>query len=649
MRFILGTGLLVSAVVMTACSGDDERAAPLSWQGAGGTGNRPGSGGGSNEGGAAGDGAEPQDPRAPVVVVISPDAVENPDDGVVLTAGEVDVTCSATRSAATGSQPVDPAALRVQLVDEEGNVIQEVAGEPSDGDEFTGTLNVPADLPNGPVTLRCLASDTSEPPRQGRGSVGTFVDQGPTIVVNEPAPDSGHPLEGVVSVEFEVLPAPLAGGDDGAEVGEVSLDVNGVPIALSNDGDVYSADIDFTDAVLFPEAPTGSVPFLLRASNSRAPEPITRTHGYSITVDGAGPVIDVTSHNSDDVVGGEVVLQFTVADELSGVDRSTVVVELNGVPNEFVPGDPWSEANGNYSFTFDSRNIQTSTVQITVNVRATDNVGNESDGASLTLWLDNTPPTVDLDPANVREWKVVASNEVCSESFDPVGPAAVNDEEVIGKIETFRTLVWEGTNSLPGQTTLHHAGTNVDSVYMYLSDENEPLLIDTNEDDVCDEIAVDDLDFLQLAGINPTGSAWFGNASPAAYPDPAPFGCSLESAPNEPAHLCTLNASDMTRVIKHDYMSTIPALFAKPEFVGTECTGQQWELGPFIDTEGWVCLAARAEDVVGNVGISRPLRACYDDPTTEEQPDCATMTTTPPDCTDGCTPPPRLALGFVRN
>jgi hypothetical protein len=65
------------------------------------------------------------------------------------------------------------------------------------------------------------------------------------------------------------------------------------------------------------------------------------------------------------------------------------------------------------------------------------------------------------------------------------------------------------------------------------------------------------------------------------------------------------------------------------------CTGQTWEIGAHAD-EGWVCLAGRALDNAGNIGISRPLRLCYDNPDTTFVPDCGD----PPDCTDGCTLPP---------
>jgi hypothetical protein len=653
MRIELGLGLVISAALLAgACGGDDRPDVIDNTVGGSSYGGLSARGGTDGEGGEGGSGEVPVDPRAPIVEVTSPEGLDDPDDGEVLTAGEIDITCTATQSEISGSEPVDPGSVRIEIVSSEGTIIQDGAGVPTDNDdEYSATLVMPADVPNGPVTIRCLASDNSDPPREGRGSIGTFVDQGPRITVIEPVADSLHALQGVVSFEFEVDELPLVDGDSGAEIAEVTLDVNGVAMEVTNDGNTYTADIDFTDASLFPEPPTGEIPVLIRATNSREPEAIVREVGYSFIIDGTGPVINITSHTNNDVVGGQVVLQFTVTDALTGVNKNTVVVEVNGIEYEFTAGDPWTELNGTYSFTFDSRNLNGAVLQLTVNVRAQDNVEIESDGASLTLWLDNQPPAVDLDPADIREFKMVGNNEVCSEPFDPLGTRPKNDEDVIGQLETFRALVWEQTDFLPNQTTFHYAGTNQESVYLYLqSDENTPLLIDTNDDDVCDELATEDADvFLELKGIAPTGFSWYGNDNPTAYPDPALFepGCTLEGAADPPLKLCTENASDLTRIIRHDWKAEIPVIFAKPELAATECTGQQWVFGPLVPSEGWICFAARAEDLAGNIGISRPLRACYDDDV-GDSPSCATASETPPDCTDGCAAPLQVDLGFVK-
>jgi hypothetical protein len=57
-----------------------------------------------------------------------------------------------------------------------------------------------------------------------------------------------------------------------------------------------------------------------------------------------------------------------------------------------------------------------------------------------------------------------------------------------------------------------------------------------------------------------------------------------------------------------------------------------------LSADGWICLAARVADKLGNVGLSRPLRICYDDDQVEGVPACATGAP-PPSCTTNCTAP----------
>jgi hypothetical protein len=119
----------------------------------------------------------------------------------------------------------------------------------------------------------------------------------------------------------------------------------------------------------------------------------------------------------------------------------------------------------------------------------------------------------------------------------------------------------------------------------------------------------------------------------------------LNVAP-QPKTLCTNEASDMWQVIEDDYNKT-PVIYGASVTAGLECTGVEWEFTGKLDKDGWVCFVARALDNVGNVGVSRPLRVCVDDPSVEGTPPCASSSTTPPTCTDGCTLPPRWGNSLV--
>jgi hypothetical protein len=173
----------------------------------------------------------------------------------------------------------------------------------------------------------------------------------------------------------------------------------------------------------------------------------------------------------------------------------------------------------------------------------------------------------------------------------------------------------------------------------------------------CDEIAVPAPGLAehkqQLVPIFASGSAtFFAEASPL---DPPLNGCVAPTAdPSAPTYLCKRPLAG-TRVIEHTMEGHEPVIYGiSPDVGGLECTGRYWEFGPVLDRnprEGWLCLAARASDLVGNVRVSAPLIVCYDDDNTPEVPDCIDpndpthtrvldpATVDPPiTCTDGCTP-----------
>ena len=112
----------------------------------------------------------------------------------------------------------------------------------------------------------------------------------------------------------------------------------------------------------------------------------------------------------------------------------------------------------------------------------------------------------------------------------------------------------------------------------------------------------------------------------------------------------------MTTVIHHGVGSIEPVIYAiEPvnNALDVLCTGKEWDVATAISmaTEdgkprlGWVCLAARAVDRVGNPGISPPLRICLDDGTKPARCDQIP----PPNCTDSCTPPAHFETRVVRH
>lgn len=599
---------------------------------------------------------------APVVEVTSPAAATDPSNDTIIVGDQIDVLCTAKQSTDTGALPVNPASVKIAVLDKNMAVVTELPGTATQNpDEYKATF-VLTTIPNGPFSARCMAADTSTPAKTGSDVNTTFVDHGPDISVTTPAPASAYPLTGAVPFAFKVTPSLLATTDPEAAVASVTLNVNGVNIVPTPDTSVpngYKNAVNFNDTTIFPQPPSGSVPVVIKAKNSRTPTAAERTQSYNFIVDGAGPIVTIKSHKNQEIIGGKVTLAFSVVDALSGVDSKTVLVELNQAQNFYAQNVQWTNTGNDYTFTFDSANVQGSKVQLTVNVTASDKAGNKSAGESLILYLDNQPPIVDLDPDNVRVLKYVGTTAVCSMSFDPVGVWPANDATpypyVTPSFEYFRALVYDKTNSVDGQLVHYYANTDPASVYLYLQPDGPtvPLLVNNDSDPECDTLATivggKTLPNLHLNPIVPAGSPWYTTDSPATppaippNPNPPPPDLCILGSEVQPQKLCTNNASDLSVIIKHGVSGSEPVIYGIGQMTGVECTGTGWELSSQVaqatQKEGWFCLAVAAKDKVGNASISPPLRICYDDPGTSFVPTCANSSTTPPTCTDGCTPP----------
>lgn len=643
---VVGAAGLVG--LFSACGGSSDHAAvPTdSTSGSGGKGsggNKPATNGDS-EGGAGGAGASDDiDPLGPTVIITSPEGLSDPNKAGVLSGSEVTVTCSAVQSRAFGSGKVNAASVELSILDAAGKVLEKKPGVPTETDnEYSAKFNLTA-VPAGVIGFTCAAEDANKHANLDR--LRTFLDKGPLITIIKPAAESAHPLTEPLDIEFTVEAAPLDATDANAEwdADSVKLSLVGQPIdladAMTKPGH-YRLQVNLADTRLFNPLPSGPVPLAVEATNHRTPDAITATAAEDVLVDGAGPTIQIVSPGDKAVVGGKVRLSFSVTDTVSGVDPESVAVSLNMESHAFdATLDSWSVVNGVYTFEFDSRQAKGSKVQITVNVGASDKVGNVSTGASELLYLDNYPPYIDLDPSNIR----TKTDDKCSRSFDPVGNMAKNDLDTVERAGIFRAIVWDETNHIEEVPYKHPAGTNPISVRLYLkSGDSAPLLIDADHDGSCDDVTqVDSMDSISLSAVPKEGVPW-NIKDDGVAPTTDSLGCTTQEGP-DPVRLCLNKDSDMWQVIQDDYTGQ-PVVYARsPTAGGAECTGVSWEFGSLVDADGWVCFATRAVDNVGNVGVSRPIRICVDDPERDGTPACATQSLAPPSCTDGCTPQARWA------
>jgi hypothetical protein len=615
-----------------------------------GSGGRAGSGGtkGVGEAGEGGAGGEASVPSGapPVVTILSPDPVTDPLGGGVIVSDSVNVTCKATQGSESDAAPVDPMSVKIAVLSADGQVViaEKDATVGGNKDEYTAVVPLTG-VENGAVVLRCRARSTTY--AEGSDSLDTMADRGPKVTIMAPAKDTRLALKKPVTFTLSALPVPLASGDTQAEVAKVKLTINGVEVPVTPKGEpgIYeAANVDLN--ALVPK-PNGVTDLAASATNRRAPVAATASATSSVFVDGVGPEIIVTSPLPAKIVGGIVTVAFSVTDTGSDVNEDSVVVGINDQKRQYndTPAD-WTHIGSTFTLKFESRTFPKSTVQIPINVVAEDRVGNSTTSASIPVYLDNVAPELDLDPYPVRTQTTVGA---CAAAFDPVGTNAVGDQNIGVGYNVFRAFVWDLTNEVVGSgASLYFSGVDQSSVRLFLRNPNDPkpLLINdqTPGSGACNQIgdSGDQAESINLTALMGGGVLWYGGNK---TDPPTSETCTFGGNP-KPTTLCNGN-SDLWQLLQHSENDlTEPAIYAYSPSAGSDCTGQGWQYSSLVDADGWVCFAARAADQIGNIGVSRPLRLCVDDPAKPGEPACATSSVEPPTCTDGCTPPPR-AGGFI--
>src|SRR5664279_4203733 len=455
------------------------------------TGSSAGGSSGLNTGGVAG-----QNILEPTVVIESPGAVSDPDNGTVLYAGIVDVLCKVTQSSASGASAVLSSSVKIDLLDASGNVVSKMGptGPTNNANEYDAKVTLSSDVvPAGRIGFRCKASDVSTTALTNSDTIFTFVDYGPNIKVIVPTSDmSAYPLISKVHFDFQVNPVKLASTDQGAIVAasDVKFQVYGltIPTKLSDLGD-YTADVDFSDTTLFNPSPSGIISVDISASNQRSPK-ATATNHSSIVLDGDPPTITITSPPTpvqDSVIGGQKTLAFTVQDSGSGVDPASVKVKLNDAIHGYdsllsawkmQPIANTTPTAYSFSYSFDSKTFPNSIPQIIVSIQASDLAGNVAPFVTRAFYLDNEPPFVSLDPPNMRLITHSGTSTFCSAPSDPLGYDAANNgslQQHSGNVR-FRSFVWDRTNN-DGAAVLYFSGVDSSKVYLYLRPEpNDPNL-----------------------------------------------------------------------------------------------------------------------------------------------------------------------------
>jgi hypothetical protein len=557
----------------------------------------------------------PMNNEGPAVTVIAPTAPAPGDysSDAIVTDRRFTARCLVEGNPNTGD-PVDPTSVRLSAIGETMSV--EAAAQPTGAvNEYGADLNV-GQFGNGLLMVRCTAADTAS--RTNSDEIQTYLDLGPRVDVFAPVDGSSYASQ--MDVVFKVTAAPVAMGDTGGapDLDAVEVLVGGTVVGgFTHDATgLFQGTIEFDDPA-FPAPLDGLQTLTIRVPNMRSPDPVVRSVGRTFNADADGPTIAVVSPEPGALVSGIVNLEVTASDT-AGVDPDSVVATVAGVHQVEL-----TNTGGNtYQGIFDTR-LLTGMVFPTIVVRAKDLVGNQS-SSGFVVALDNVPPVASLDPPPVRESRVDTDTGLllCSRLFDPVGDDAVNDGQTVAQLSELRARVNDLGNTATAVSSVNIpiAGVDASSVQLWvLDDSNRALIVDTDNDGICDAInpllqpasvpvAANEAAVIDMQALAPTGASWFAPPS-TPFAGPAEDACNEPELSPAPAALCSTTPA--TRVTETNIGSD-PVIYGLPPAGGNQCLGNAFDSVATNISDGWACLAVRSEDNLGNVGISPPMRVCFD-------------------------------------
>jgi hypothetical protein len=584
------------------------------------------------------------------VVITAPSQATNPNDDTLVTEASLAVRCKVTRSTLTASSPIDKSAVQITLErPEDSTKLIAPAVTALVDDEYQATFDLSA-FANGPLHFHCTAKDLATKPHTATVQLDTLLDLGPKIDFMEPRDKGIYTLKTPVSIRFQVSASKVGSTDVEDEIKEVKLNVGGVDTPVqesSTTPGLYQTSVNFDDHTKFPVPPT-SAQMVVSVTDARTPTAATRSSKVDIVIDGDGPKIKVDDPPNRKIVHGVQELKLTVTDP-SGIKPGSLVADIN---SGLLVISQWEGKEPSFSQKFDTRALDSDhkLTQLTINITASDGVGNKAT-VSHQLRLDNLPPLLELDPPYIREERMSGANAYCSAAFDPVGDSAANEGQRVFSSKRYRALVIDQTNHSAGAAVDYLAGVDPTKVVLYVQpDSSLPLLIDTDQDGVCDDINSLDLPEkdrptqLQLLPVNPGGTAWYSKSINTTNPLHMATRCIADPGGSDtaPTPICPSPYTEMFRVVPGPSQGKPAAVYAvNPSNDGSsgECAGGSWELAS-IAKEGWLCMAARAEDTIGNIGVSAPLHICFDDgisgngvPTCTDEPPSCTGMPSPSGCT----------------
>jgi hypothetical protein len=491
---------------------------------------------------------------------------------------------------------------------------------------------------------------------EGRATVPFQIDGGPSIRVDTPVADRSY--RGSAPIDVTI------GDDFFGPISDVQMKVGQHTVTFAGpggpSGKQYTATLDFAS---YMPALEGEQILTVRAKNRNGTESVVTRKFVS---DSKGPTITEARPKDGDLVGNVVTIQAEVKDPAGVLASSVVAVFANGPGTEYtIPlNAPAPGATPQaYSAIFDTRLLPfgENALYPTLSFRASDSLGNESLLTNV-VWLDNKPPLAELDPPEMR---MLARNEgnvyACSWPFDPVGPDAADDLDVVPQIVDIRARVEDkGNDPLSGSPNyIPISGVDVAQL-LILDDTSQPLIVNTNPvpkgnkqaDTLCDALnpllvpttrpmTAKDALLVTLFPIQPAGIPDLTNTATTGVtligddlscagggntkiPDPA---CEVTGniAKAKWRIVTTVSPafidlhSEVVRIFP-GYggvgAGLLPSIYTIPKqeagAANALCGGTQLDTLANFVSDGWACLAVFASDRLGNKQVSKPMRICVD-------------------------------------
>jgi hypothetical protein len=579
-------------------------------------------------------------PEGPVIIITNPTNMETVSGDFIL--------IKATIASETSTVNYD--AVTVFM---EGETYT-MTVDPGTQDGFMATVDLD-DVPDGTSIIRVTATDIDG--RTNFEDVTFNHDKGPSFVIYSPEDQSSY--HGGTNISF------MVSDNDGVPENLVEVYIGTVPITLVKEEEStvtengnptyirFSADIIFDDSIFSPVL-SGEERISFYATNSLNNSSSTFIDFF---VDNTGPIIVVNSQIPGEIVGGIISIEADIQDK-SGILNSSVYAIIGNNDLNYDIQLENIEGSSLYTGSFDTSILPHTFIWPVLQVFATDKLGNENSGA-FALALDNSPPILSLDPPdNFRMARLNSDSLIeCSHGFDPVGSKAANDKTLVPQVFWLRSRVEDTGNSADGMAWSPTALIDQDTVAIYiLDDSSQSLIVDTNDDGICDEINPLLLPTIHLTGdpmetlkLNMVSIDPGGNADFTPYVGwPAP--CETSGIDEDPpSRLCAGVNNDVYTIIFYTVDLTEPAIYGLPPYDSGSplmCTGIQFDSLANNISEGWACIAVKGFDNAGNIGVSAPLRVCIDYDTTDGTtvPECNNLTLAP-DCTgtlDNSTSPPTV-------